>query len=194
MSFGPPLAVGLTSSAEYLDLEFSVPQSLGFVEALNACLPEGLSVSEGRPHREAKPDSLMKAITSAGYRVRLSPFLFSEIEKNGTGDTVKDAFRRAGGRLEDAAAEGESGEPDDAGVDWRRVVVGGHVNGDGDGGSLFLKVRLNVRGAPKVGEIAKELLAPFVFDSRLLGIERTDLWVERVGALITPFDALDVGL
>jgi radical SAM family uncharacterized protein/radical SAM-linked protein len=187
MSFGPPLAVGLTSSAEYLDLEFSVSQSLGFVDALNASLPEGISVSEGRHHREAKPDSLMKAITSAGYRVSFSSFLYSEIEKNGTGDTVKDALRRAGERLGDAA-----GETSDAGVDWRRVVMDVRVNGDG--GSLLLKVRLNVRGAPKVGEIARELLAPFAFDSRLLGVERTDLWVERSGALISPFEALDAGL
>jgi len=194
MSFGPPLAVGLTSSAEYLDLEFSISQGLGFVDALNASLPEGISVSEGRPHREAKPDSLMKAITSADYQVRFSPFLCSEIEKNGTGDTVKDALRRAGERLEDAADEGAAEEPGDAGVDWRRVIMDGRVNGDGDGGSLLLKVRLNVRGAPKVGEIAKELLAPVAFDSRLLGIERTDLWVERAGALINPFEALDAGL
>jgi radical SAM-linked protein len=193
MSFGPPLAVGMTSTAEYLDIEFSVPQSVGFAGPLDGCLPEGLSVLAAEAHGEAKPDSLMKSISSATYAVTFSPYLLYEIEKNGSAGTLAEALGRAGARLR-GLVRGERDERDGAALEaLRPVVLEGEVNEKGEGPFLVFRVRLNVKDSPKAREIAKELMSPISFDSRLLGMERTGVWIERDGALLNPLEILTAG-
>lgn len=69
LAFGPPLPVGVTSSAEYLDLELAEPVPLpGLMMQLGQALPEGIRVKEAREIKGKVP-ALMAVIERARYRV-----------------------------------------------------------------------------------------------------------------------------
>ncbi|HOL84740.1 MAG TPA: TIGR03936 family radical SAM-associated protein [Thermoclostridium caenicola] len=66
--FGLPIAVGLTSSAEYADIEFDeemTPES--FISRINQSLPEGIEVMEAVPVRNM--GRIMSLIASARYEI-----------------------------------------------------------------------------------------------------------------------------
>ena len=67
MAFGSALAVGVTSSGEYLDLELDRHVELdGFLEALNRVLPVGITFTEGVYIDQDTP-TLMSIINRAQY-------------------------------------------------------------------------------------------------------------------------------
>ncbi len=80
--FGMPLPVGVTSQAEYVDMEMTetLPEDTLLV-TLNDHLPEGvriLSVEELAPHAP----NIMKSVISSAYRVKIGaeePFSISQI-------------------------------------------------------------------------------------------------------------------
>lgn len=73
LALGPPLALGSTSQAEYLDVQLREPIPAEKVAArLAAVLPPGLSVLDaGTPSPEAK--ALMAECAAADYLVRVVP-------------------------------------------------------------------------------------------------------------------------
>lgn len=187
LAFGPPLAVGMTSTAEYLDLEFATPQSPVFAQALSECLPEGLKVLRAEPHGGVKPVSLMSAISRADYRLWLPDCLESGGKGAPAYDSATDPFLSAAESLRGhEGATPSTSNPED----WRRVVEEGSVLRGEGGRELHLKVRLNVSKGAKISEIGKTLLAPLAFDPRLLRVERTAVWVARGTSLVNPFEAL----
>ena len=69
--FGLPIAVGLTSSAEYADIEFDgdvAPET--FVSKLNETLPDGAEVLDAVPL--CGKSSIMSIIASAKYEIRFT--------------------------------------------------------------------------------------------------------------------------
>jgi len=73
VSFGPALAVGYESEAEYLDVECTDEVSTDDVAAaVNPALPEGMAVTGIAPLADRAP-ALQEAITSLAYRVTLDP-------------------------------------------------------------------------------------------------------------------------
>ena len=69
--FGLPMAVGLTSSAEYADIEFAgdlAPEA--FISRLNQVLPDGIKVLDAMPL--LKKGSIMSQITSAKYEIEFA--------------------------------------------------------------------------------------------------------------------------
>jgi len=70
MVFGLPLQVGVTSDAEYLDIEIDGEVAAGeTTEKLNGVLPEGLTVTNAR---EMKANAnIMSIITHAAYEMRV---------------------------------------------------------------------------------------------------------------------------
>ncbi len=69
VSFGPALAVGYESDAEYLDVELTRPMPADdLVAAVTAGLPEGMAVT-GITHLADRAPSLQEEISSLGYRV-----------------------------------------------------------------------------------------------------------------------------
>lgn len=69
--FGLPIAVGLTSSAEYADIEFDEDISPeAFISRLNQSLPEGIQVLDAVPLQNR--GSIMSQITSAKYEIAFS--------------------------------------------------------------------------------------------------------------------------
>lgn len=71
VSFGPALAVGYESDAEYLDVELTRPlPEAHLVAAVNAGLPEGIGVT-GLSALADRAPSLQEEISSLGYRVTM---------------------------------------------------------------------------------------------------------------------------
>lgn len=72
ISFGAPLALGVTSNAEYLDLKLkSVVEIEVLVERLNNALPEGIRVLNGILLGD-KAKNAMSLVTHSKYKVSLS--------------------------------------------------------------------------------------------------------------------------
>jgi len=72
VSFGPALAVGYESDAEYLDLELVRPVALGtLVDRVSAALPDGMAVTGATLLADRAP-SLQEGISALGYRVELA--------------------------------------------------------------------------------------------------------------------------
>lgn len=69
-SFGPPLALGIESLAEYVDLQLSQPYAWDIVASLNGVLPPGLRVLDTKPIFGKTP-SLNASINAATYSVSL---------------------------------------------------------------------------------------------------------------------------
>src|SRR5262245_35799523 len=73
VSFGPALAVGYESDAEYLDVECTREVDTDDVAAVvNPALPDGMAVTGVAPLADRAP-ALQEAITSLAYRVTLDP-------------------------------------------------------------------------------------------------------------------------
>lgn len=72
VSFGPALAVGYESDAEYLDLELTRPVDLdGLAHQVTEGLPEGMTVTGAAPLADRAP-SLQEGIAALGYSVELT--------------------------------------------------------------------------------------------------------------------------
>lgn len=80
ISFGPPLPVGYTSEAEYLDIQFTRPFREDYIIALNKALPPGLGI-ESHKHYFSKSPSLTRQLNYARYEVPLGPELNIDPEK-----------------------------------------------------------------------------------------------------------------
>jgi len=66
--FGLPLSVGVTSEAEYVDIDFSEDvEPIRFIEILNKQLPEGLKILEA--NIRTSKSNIMAAISKASYEV-----------------------------------------------------------------------------------------------------------------------------
>lgn len=71
MSFASPLGVGLTSDAEYMDIELRTPiSSKEAIDALNRVGVEGITVTGFREVPEGKANKAMTLVAAADYIVR----------------------------------------------------------------------------------------------------------------------------
>jgi radical SAM family uncharacterized protein/radical SAM-linked protein len=70
LAFGPPLAMGYVSRAEYLDIQLDSPFEKGHLAGLNENLPPGMSLTDSKLIF-TKTDSLTKIINSASYEVEV---------------------------------------------------------------------------------------------------------------------------
>ncbi len=70
IAYGPPLAMGFTSNAEYMDVQYYRDKERDFKTTLNRILPEGLSIFDTR-NLYGKHQSLTSIINRAEYEVNL---------------------------------------------------------------------------------------------------------------------------
>lgn len=71
LSFGPPLAVGYISKAEYLDIQFDSPLEKKYLVNLNENLPPGLQITASKIIY-SKTESLAKMINCVSFRVEIN--------------------------------------------------------------------------------------------------------------------------
>jgi radical SAM family uncharacterized protein/radical SAM-linked protein len=103
ISFGPSLGLGISSTAEYFDLEYASHFTLDIKDKLNSVLPAGLRV-ENWSELKSKPTSLSAHINAAEYQVDFSgaSIDFSILEKAVQNLMQKDDYtleRRVKGKL-----------------------------------------------------------------------------------------------
>ncbi|MBN2012717.1 TIGR03960 family B12-binding radical SAM protein [candidate division KSB1 bacterium] len=71
MAFGPPLPIGYTSNAEYLDVQLYRERVFGLQILINNQLPKGIEVTDAKI-LFGKPDSLVSSIKRADYQISLT--------------------------------------------------------------------------------------------------------------------------
>jgi len=185
LAFGPPLPVGSTSIAEYLDLEFAKPPAADLEGLLNELLPQGLKVTGWRPILY-KTASLMAAVDLATCRVRftdaflasgeVSPLAFEDLLLEGISELLgatELVVRRQGGegvKEFDARPSLESLVP----------LPGARA--------LDVGIRFTPRAQGRPDELVR-LMFPQA-DSRLLELERTGLYRVQGEERLSPFDLL----
>jgi radical SAM-linked protein len=177
VSFGPALAVGYESEAEYLDLELTRAVELAeLAEAVSAGLPDGMTVT-GAGRLVDRAPSLQEGITALGYLVDLAGIgpaeLGSVVDEFVGRDTVEVAVTRKGEeRIDDIRSSVfalSQPRPDEA-----TVVV-------------------DVATRPRTLRVADVVTGLRAVSAEAVSLEerrvvRTHQWIERGGARHEPLD------
>lgn len=183
LSFGPPLPVGVTSDAEYLDLELAAPVPLPeLVRRLGQALPRGMEVKDAR-EIQGKPPALMTVIQRARYRVT-APW-------GGTGEpaalaeAVAGFLARSGIVVTRRTKEGERPK------DIRPGIF--HLRAEPEGQAVVFTMDLQIgnRGAVRPEEVVQALRdLEGVPVGEPLKIHRQGLFAVQDGELCTPLEVL----
>ena len=90
MSFAAPLGVGVTSTAEYFDMEINTPISgKEAVKRLNEVMVEGMEVKSFRKIPDGKANAAMALVAAADYYVEFREGMEPETDwKNKIGDFI----------------------------------------------------------------------------------------------------------
>jgi len=173
---GPPLPLGYTSRAEYLDIEIEdrIPQN--FEEIINRHLPAGLEVFDSKIYF-GNISSLNSSINLASYLVELKNFQNIE-EVSGW----IDEFLKKNSYQIVRTKRGMEKK-----VDIRPYVA--EVRTDDEG--IKLLIRLDQSGTAKVEEVMHAILPPYEELPEPIRIERTGLYIEKQGVRLTPLEVID---
>ncbi len=186
ISSGPPLALGFTSEAEYLDVEFTRSVDEGAFEALNSSLDPGVCIRESVV-LPARPTSLSASIQLAAWRVWMGPALMASVALDPA--AVQGRWRAGLQSLREADQPvlwPTRLNPDAKRVDARSLARGVEVS-SGDFPGLHFET-------PVTGGIRPEMFAARLLgldlDPRCMRVERTAQWVLRGTRRLTPLFAL----
>ena len=172
---GPPLAMGFTSRAEYLDLELNDRLPSDLKGLMNHYLPDGIRLFQSKVLLGKLP-SLNESITLASYVIDADwPFGIKDMKTLVADLLMKNACRvrriKKGQEIE---------------LDIRPFITTLSL----DGKSLRLVLRLTSRGTARVEEVVRALFPPFEEVPTVLWVERTGLYVENQGSRMTPMDVV----
>ena len=182
VSFGPALAVGYESDAEYLDVECTHEVAGHDVAAVvNTALPDGMAVTGIAPLADRAP-ALQEAITSLTYRVTLDPV---------DGAVLSGAVDALVARHELPVEVTRKGERavDDIRPSVRSLAVCSLASSRGEAPMLELEVATKPRTLRVADVIAG--LRTMQEDAATLvehRVVRTHQWIERGGARREPLD------
>ena len=169
MSFGPALAVGLESRAEFLD--FESPEKLdqtAVLAALNAASPRGLSFLEMRSLGDAEKSG-GEAAKQARYEARLpclpSPPALERLARAKAGEPVSIVRTRKG--------------------ETEEVSLGPHLRDLtwDEAGNLSITLAMDNGASLRPGEVLRGIVGE---EADGAVFRRSDLWVERKGLLVPP--------
>jgi radical SAM family uncharacterized protein/radical SAM-linked protein len=179
IAFGPPLPLGLTSSAEYLDVQFAKPLIGDLAYKLGSNLPADVSILSTRVIFR-KTESLMAAINVAEYQVDLR------------GSRVPDNFPDL---LADLLANEHLSvrrvtPKESKVVDIREHVLDLRLAGCEVKDFLHMRLRVGQSGHARPQEILGMVLNFSDEELLRIPIERTGLFIERDGRMISPMEDL----
>lgn len=177
VSFGLALSVGMSSVAEYLDVELAEPVDLDTLpDRLNAALPEGLTITGVTLLAERAP-ALQEAVTEVGYRavVLADGQPVTDVE-------LKDAITAAEARptLETSRTRKGRTVIEDVKPAIRRLDVE-----TADDGTPVLVIACGTQPSVRPGEV----LAAIAPQWQLGHVQRTHQWIERDGERLEPLIA-----
>lgn len=174
IAFGSALAVGITSSAEYVDIEFADRIAIGeFLSRINENLPSGIRFVEAVEIGPETP-SLMSVIDRASY------VLTGTLGQNeNLGPSVQRILDS------DVISVERPGKKQTRLIDIRPWVVSLEVLEERAGiGSVSLLVQTGSRGNVR----PEEIVAYLPLDKTQIRVHRSGLFIARGSRLLTPLD------
>jgi radical SAM-linked protein len=166
ISAGPPLPLGYTSGAEYIDLTAvgGDPESLR--QKLNSSLPEGFEcfASAALP---ARGPSLSASISLTDYRIRFE----ESVDQN---------------KLAEAVRLFEAGTAIPCRIKDRESNLAEWVRGIGLRDGIELRLRIGSNGSIRVEEVVRALLD--LSSAPDMRIHRTGLFIEKNQDILTPLE------
>ena len=192
VAYGPPLALGMTSGAEYVDVQFGreIPDS--FVSAMNQTLPEGIDIVGATPIRnEAR--SLGSSVEVADYHVWFPDALI----QGPLGDISFDSLME---QLEKRVSEVKSQDTfmvtkirKDQVIEFNakpsllRVDV---VRDDGGRPVLSYRQTLNRSDSARPEHLTAALCDGWNFDGRMLRVHRSGLYIPGKRDVLDPLEVV----
>ena len=168
LSFGPALAVGLESRAEYLDFESLEPlDGPSIVERLNAVSPPGMTFLEVRPADGDR--AVAEGAKQASYRARL-------VSPPSGAALARLALAQAGADISIVRTRKGESTAVPLGPQLRDLTF------DRDG-NLQMTLALDAGGTLRPNEVLRGLVGE---EAAGASVVRQELWVERGGRLVTP--------
>jgi len=191
VAFGPPLPLGMTSDAEYLDVVFArdVPET--FLGTMSDVLPEGLALTAAAPVRN-EAASLASAIQFADYEVWFPDSLLEHDLAGVSFDGLKERLEsrvaevKASDTFEIIRVRKERTQTINARPSLKKMDV---VRDDGGRPVLSLRLTLNQPDSIRPEPLTAALCDWVAFDERLLRVHRTGLHIPGKEG---PLDPLDV--
>ncbi len=175
LSFGPPLTLGYTSLAEYVDIQLETPYSDALLSRLNRSLPDGFRVLQGRTVF-GKAAALSSQINAAEYAIDITES--ANIDQNVVNNLLDRSALLVKRVKGDEVTE----------ADVRSAVRAATIMDDGARRRLVLELALGNLGFARPDEI---LAAGFALGSAeilSLKICRTALIVVLGGNRLSPFE------
>jgi len=176
VSFGPPLALGYSSEAEYMDMEIAVSFTPEIVNYLNPFLPHGLRLLKAKPIVQ-KVTALAAAINSSEYWIDLQPLSLSQQEFEQALEKLLSARhievqRKVKGKL-------------------KAVNIRPYIDSiEREQGMLRIKTRTIESRTVRIAEIMTQLLHGSETDGRELPVHRYRQSIRTDNREISPLDIL----
>lgn len=165
---GPGLPTGISGRREFLDMEVTAGNLVSPQREMNQHLPDGLRINDVRV-LFAKLPGLSAVVNLARYEIDLSGIGFSE-------DWLRQFLETEEIRVD------RPGKTGPRSINIRPYVSRMFLMGE----RLHIDVRFEDGKTARITEILESLLQPRGIDYRRLPIERTGLFIERNGALLSP--------
>lgn len=175
VAYGPPLPLGFTSKAEYLDMQLTAPYEPRIFERLNEALSPGFYVEEFHLLWSGA-ESLNKILNAASYEVKTS-FSFELAERKVDSIINSESLRVK--RIRKESVEEIEGRPHILNLEALKV----------EGGTLLnMTLALGEGGYIKVQELLSHGLEMSPKEVLLSGVCRTGLFVRKGQRFFTPFE------
>ncbi len=174
IAYGPPLATGHTSSAEYMDVEYYRDRELDLKAVLNRVLPEGLRILQIRSLYGKHP-SLTSIINRAEYEVELS----RTFDQSYLNHAIAEFLNR------DQILVQRQRSDETRPVDIRPFIASIAAPADNQ---LLLSLSFDNGKTARVSEILSELLSLTEEEIALSRVHRTQLYVQFGDVKATPLD------
>ncbi len=179
MAFGPPLPVGLTSQAEYLDIQFAKPFVGDVIFKLSSTLPHGVELLECKAIF-GKTESLTAAINVAEYR--------ADLQGVGVSHRLTDAVEQL---LNSEHLSVHRVTPRESKtVDIREFLLELHLSGSKGDESLEMRLRVGEGGHARPQEVLAMVLDLSEDELLRIPIQRTGQFIERDGWSRSPMDVI----
>lgn len=178
VSMGPPLAVGVTSTGEYMDVQLAEEITVDdFFAMLKPQMPRGLDLVRGEFIPDNAP-SLMAQIDQAVYLVRMK----THLEKAGIEQVLREFYSQRN-IIITRQRKGKE-------VDLKPLIRELKLLYAGDEPVLQMRVQTGSKGNARPEEVMAALSQYGGIEMiPLTNIHRQGLYVEQDGGLLTPFEA-----
>lgn len=170
ISYGMPLPAGISSIAEYLDMEVEIGREVDIQEQFNRHFPEGIRILQFKSIY-AKASALAAIINRKVYEV-----LMHNVEV--PGEWISDWLRQGEVVVERHTKDGVKA------VDIRPFVR--EVSAKKK--TLDVSINIDEGRSAKITEMLESLFAPHDIDYRQFTIQRTGQYIAADDALLTPLD------